>query len=133
MIPRSELTAAQREIGRVKDHALHIESDLAKERAEAARVKEKLAQAQEEIRREKLSPAMRANRVRVRAIKRVPWHNTTGTRECVPRADCIPNMLGLWCSIRHEKKPVNRMRSTGFCIVLEAGIAGMIEANTQRL
>ena len=43
MIPRSELTAAQREIGRVKDHALHIESDLAKERAEAARVKEKLA------------------------------------------------------------------------------------------
>ena len=51
MIPRSELTAAQREIGRLKDHALHIESDLAKERAEAERVKEKLAQAQEEIRR----------------------------------------------------------------------------------
>ena len=51
MIPRSELTAAQREIGRVKDHVLHIESDLAKERAEAERVKEKLAEAQEEIRR----------------------------------------------------------------------------------
>ena len=51
MIPRSELTAAQREIGRLKDHALHIESDLAKERAEADRAKADLAQAQEEIRR----------------------------------------------------------------------------------
>ena len=39
MIPRSELTAAQREIRRLKDHALHIESDLAKERIEAERVK----------------------------------------------------------------------------------------------
>ena len=48
MIPRSELTAAQREIGRVKDHALHIESDLAKERAEAERVKADLAQALDE-------------------------------------------------------------------------------------
>ena len=51
MIPRSELTAAQREIGRLKDHVLHIEADLSKERVEAERVKEKLAQAQEEIRR----------------------------------------------------------------------------------
>ena len=51
MIPRSELTAAQREIGRLKDHVLYIEADLAKERAEAERVKEKLAQEQEEIRR----------------------------------------------------------------------------------
>ena len=51
MIPRSELTAAQREIGRVKDHALHIEADLAKERAEAERVKANLAQALDENRR----------------------------------------------------------------------------------
>ena len=51
MIPRSELTAAQREIGRLKDHVLHIEADLAKERAEAERAKADLAQAQEEIRR----------------------------------------------------------------------------------
>ena len=42
MIPRSELTAAQREIGRVKDHVLYIEAD---------RAKADLAQAQEEIRR----------------------------------------------------------------------------------
>ena len=51
MIPRSELTAAQREIGRLKDHVLHIEADLAKHRAEADRAKADLAQAQEEIRR----------------------------------------------------------------------------------
>ena len=51
MIPRSELTAAQREVGRVKDHALHIESDLAKERAEAERVKADLAQALDENRK----------------------------------------------------------------------------------
>ena len=51
MIPRSELTAAQREIGRLKEHVLHIESDLAKERTETERVKEKLAEALDEITR----------------------------------------------------------------------------------
>ena len=51
LIDRKDLVAAQQEIEGVKGHILRIETDLAKEQAEAERVKANLAQALEENRR----------------------------------------------------------------------------------
>ena len=51
LINRKDLVAAQQEIEGVKGHILRIERDLAKERAEAERVKADLAQALDENRK----------------------------------------------------------------------------------
>ena len=51
LIDRKDLVAAQQEIEGVKGHILRIERDLAKERAEAERVKADLAQALDENRK----------------------------------------------------------------------------------
>ena len=51
MVERGELVAAQREIEGLKGHILRIEADLAKEQAEAERVKANLAQALDENRK----------------------------------------------------------------------------------
>ena len=48
LIDRKDLVAAQQEIEGVKGHILRIERDLAKERAEAERVKADLVQALDE-------------------------------------------------------------------------------------
>ena len=48
LIDRKDLVAAQQEIEGVKGHILRIETDLAKEQAEAERVKANLAQALDE-------------------------------------------------------------------------------------
>ena len=48
LIDRKDLVVAQQEIEGVKGHILRIETDLAKEQAEAERVKANLAQALDE-------------------------------------------------------------------------------------